>query len=55
MIDTVDNYINEVESFNSTSKDEIEQFRIKFLSKKGIIPALFSQLKNTGLPLGRYC
>lgn len=46
MIDTVDNYIKEIESFNSNNKDEIEQFRIKFLGKKGIIPTLFNQLKN---------
>jgi phenylalanyl-tRNA synthetase alpha chain len=46
MIETIDNYIKEVESFNSYNKDEIEQFRIKYLSKKGIIPSLFNQLKN---------
>lgn len=46
MIETVDNYIREIESFNSNNKDEIEQFRIKFLSKKGIISSLFTQLKN---------
>jgi phenylalanyl-tRNA synthetase alpha chain len=46
MVNTIDNYIKEIESFNSYNNDEIEQFRIKYLSKKGIIPALFSQLKN---------
>ena len=46
MIENINNYIEEVESFNSGNQDEIEQFRIKFLSKKGIISTLFTQLKN---------
>ncbi len=46
MIDTIDNYIKEVESFNSENTSEIENFRIKYLSKKGIIPGLFSRLKD---------
>ncbi len=46
MSETVDKYIKEIDSFNSNNKDEIEQFRIKFLSKKGIIPSLFDQLKK---------
>lgn len=46
MIENINNYIEEVESFNSGNHDEIEQFRIKYLSKKGIISTLFAQLKN---------
>ena len=46
MIEVIDSYIKEIESFNSSNYDEIEKFRIKFISKKGIIPALFDQLKN---------
>ena len=46
MLDNIDKYINEIESFSSTDQDEIEQFRIKFLSKKGIISNLFTQLKS---------
>jgi phenylalanyl-tRNA synthetase alpha chain len=46
MTEIIDKYIKEIESFNSTNKDEIEQFRIKFLSKKGIIPSLFNRLKE---------
>ena len=35
MLDKVKELISEVSAFNTTSKDEIETFRIKFLSKKG--------------------
>lgn len=35
-----------VDSFSVTTKDELENFRLKFLSKKGEIPALFDELKN---------
>jgi phenylalanyl-tRNA synthetase alpha chain len=47
MTDLIDSYIKEIEAFQSGSSDEIEKFRIKYLSKKGIIPSLFEQLKNT--------
>jgi phenylalanyl-tRNA synthetase alpha chain len=46
MTESIDNYIKEVESFNSENKTEIENFRIKYLSKKGIISGLFSKLKD---------
>jgi phenylalanyl-tRNA synthetase alpha chain len=47
MTGVIDSYIKEIESFHSVNHDEIEKFRIKFLSKKGIIASLFEQLKNT--------
>ncbi len=47
MIDKVKNYLSEVEKFVATKEDEIEQFRIKYLSKKGgIITDLFTDFKN---------
>jgi phenylalanyl-tRNA synthetase alpha chain len=46
MLKKIDEYINEVESFNSSDQDKIEKFRIKFLSKKGIVSILFSEFKN---------
>ncbi len=46
MLKKIDEYIKEVESFNSSVQEEIEQFRIKFLSKKGIVSVLFSEFKN---------
>ncbi len=38
--------LNEAEEFTIASKEDIEKFRIKYLGKKGIIPALFSDFKN---------
>ncbi len=38
--------LNEVNAFSAKSREEIEFFRIKFLSKKGIVPALFSEFKS---------
>lgn len=46
MLDKVKELIGEVSVFNSTSKDEIEAFRIKFLSKKGLLNDLFDEFKN---------
>jgi phenylalanyl-tRNA synthetase alpha chain len=36
----------EVETFLINTKEEVEQFRLDFISKKGKIPALFESLKN---------
>jgi phenylalanyl-tRNA synthetase alpha chain len=38
--------LSEVESFTATVKDDVESFRLKYLSKKGIIPSLFGEMKN---------
>ena len=35
MLDKINALIDEVTSFDTKSKDELEAFRIKFLSKKG--------------------
>src|SRR5215831_5473800 len=36
----------EVKAFSVTSKEALENFRLKFISKKGLIPALFDDLKQ---------
>ena len=46
MINKIQDLIKEVETFSSNNADEIEQFRIKFLSKKGIVTELFNEFKN---------
>ena len=46
MIDKIKDLLKEVEVFKSDKLEEIEEFRIKFLSKKGIITGLFSEFKN---------
>lgn len=38
--------IAEVDSFTASKKDELEQFRLKFLSKKGILTDLFAEMKQ---------
>lgn len=39
-------YLKEIEVFKANNAEEIEQFRIKFLGKKGIINQLFAQFKS---------
>ncbi|NBC84433.1 MAG: phenylalanine--tRNA ligase subunit alpha [Bacteroidetes bacterium] len=46
MIDQIKSYLNEVQSFHSTSPQEIENFRIRFLGKKGLLNSLFVEFKN---------
>jgi phenylalanyl-tRNA synthetase alpha chain len=46
MIDKIQELISEVDIFTSKNAEEIEQFRIKYLSKKGIIAGLFEEFKN---------
>ena len=45
MLDKINALIDEVSSFETKSKDELEAFRIKFLSKKGILNDLFAEFK----------
>ena len=46
MIDRIKQYIGEAESFTTDNKEGFEAFRIKFLSKKGILNDLFAEFKN---------
>jgi len=46
MLDSIKQFLGEIEHFASHKKEEIEQFRIKFLSRKGIIPQLFEDFKQ---------
>ena len=39
-------YLKEVNAFNADSIETLEAFRIKYLSKKGLIPALFADFKT---------
>ncbi|MFQ5446057.1 MAG: phenylalanine--tRNA ligase subunit alpha, partial [Saprospiraceae bacterium] len=38
--------IEEVESASPNSKEELEQFRIKYLGSKNIIKPLFGEIRN---------
>jgi len=46
MIDKINKLIEEAESFSAQSKEEIEEFRIKYLGKKGLLNGYFAEFKN---------
>ena len=46
MIDKIKAYIDEVEQFTTDKTEELEQFRIRFLGKKGILNDFFAVFKN---------
>ena len=46
MVDRINKKIKEINSFNPKSVIEIEEFRIKYLGKKGELTSLFSEFKN---------
>lgn len=46
MREDIENHLKEIELFTTTSADELEQFRIKYAGKKGILNDLFAMFKN---------
>ena len=46
MLDKIEELLAEVNIFNSSNKDEIEQFRIKYSGKKGILNDFFEKFKE---------
>ena len=46
MKNRIEEYLKEIEAFNAENLEKLEEFRIKFLSKKGLIPALFADFKS---------
>ena len=46
MIEDIRQYLKEIEEFTATDPKLIEDFRIKFLSKKGILNDLFAKFKD---------
>ncbi len=46
MIHKIKEHIAEVEAFSPKSLEEVEQFRIKFLGKKGLLSDFFAEFKN---------
>ena len=46
MIDKIKEYIGEAKHFQTDNKETLEAFRIKFLSKKGILNELFAYFKT---------
>ena len=46
MKERVDKYIKEIGGLVANTSEEVEAIRIKYIGKKGIIPALFADMKN---------
>src|SRR5438874_12517415 len=46
VMQNIQDVLTEVENFNASSKEELENFRLKFLSKKGMLADIFSEMKN---------
>jgi phenylalanyl-tRNA synthetase alpha chain len=46
MKEKIQELLNEVALFSADKKEDLEQYRLKYLSKKGLIPSLFGEFKN---------
>jgi phenylalanyl-tRNA synthetase alpha chain len=46
MKEKISNYISEIQNFSPDTLSKLENYRIKFLSKKGILSQLFEEFKN---------
>ena len=46
MLEKIKSHIAEVESFKGKTKEEVEQFRIKYLGKKGLLNEFFAEFKS---------
>ncbi len=46
MIDKIKEHIAEIEKFTTQAKEDIENFRIKYLGKKGLLNEFFAEFKN---------
>jgi len=46
MKEKIEHLIREIESFRADTEAQMEDFRLKYLSKKGMIPSLFGEFRN---------
>ena len=46
MIKEIEKHLADLEKIKLKNLDDLEKFRIKYISKKGIVPYMFSQLKD---------
>ena len=46
MVNDIKKYLEELQSFEIKDEKQLDQFRLKYLSKKGLIQKLFLELKN---------
>ena len=49
MFEKITNLLNEVSAFSVKNAEELESFRLKYLSKKGLISDLFENFKNVSV------
>ena len=53
MIERINRLFSEVDSLKAASPDEVEQLRLKYLSKKGLVSVLFDDFKNVPAEMKR--
>lgn len=46
MFDKIQTLLEEAANFKAETKDQLEEFRLRFLSKKGLLTDLFAEMKN---------
>jgi phenylalanyl-tRNA synthetase alpha chain len=46
LIQQINNYKKEIETFTATDEKQVEEFRIKYLGTKGIVKAIMAEMKN---------
>lgn len=46
MKEKIENLLKDVKAFNADNIEQLEDFRIKYLSKKGVVTSLFTEFKN---------
>lgn len=46
MQDKVETIKNDIKAFKATSQEELEQFRLKYISKKSVVNALFAEMRK---------
>ncbi len=46
IINKIRKILDSIDNFNTDSVEELDRFRIKYLSKKGLMPGLFGEFKN---------
>ena len=54
MVNDIKKYLEELKSFEIKDEKQLDQFRLKYLSKKGLIQKLFLELKNVQNDKKRY-
>ena len=46
MLDKIKEYMDRVEAFQASTAEELENFRVKYLGKKGVLNELFEEFKK---------